>query len=165
MGAQSAAIEAALESKVATAAKALILEIDANLRRSPSMGGTPVKTGHARASWVPSIGTPATATPSGASDSAHAAGVAQVLSYKLDNGVLFLSNFADYIKQLNLGSSKQAPAGFIEACIDHAVATIHQTFGVHFDIKTSGAGTFSDEAGGQAASNLASAYSPFGGDE
>lgn len=152
-----------LTRHVERAAKALILEIDANLKRSPAMGGTPVATGHARASWVPSVGSPSALEPSGASASANAAGIVQILSWKLDGGTLYLSNNAPYILRLNLGSSHQAPAGFIEACIDQAVATIKQKFGVAFDVRTSGAGTFSDEAGGIAAGNLADAYNPMRG--
>ncbi len=128
MGAQSDAITAALAATVEKAAKMLVLGIDAHLRRSPSMGGTPVLTGHARANWVPSVGQPASGDVSG--DAAHAAGVGQVISYKLAQGALWLSNSAKYIRKLNRGSSKQAPAGFIEAAVDHTKAEVKQAMGV-----------------------------------
>jgi hypothetical protein len=165
VGERSAKVVGGLVARVERAAKALPLGIDANLRRSPSRGGTPVKTGHARASWVPSVGAPATIEPAGASQAEHDAGVQAVLRFKLGDGALFVSTNARYVRRLNLGSSSQAPAGFIEACIDQAIADVASGHGVELDIRTTGAGTFSDEAGGYAADNLASSYSPFGGDE
>jgi hypothetical protein len=93
--------------------------------------------------------------------SEHGAGVAAVLSYKLADGALYESNNAPYINQLNLGHSNQAPVGFVETAIDQALAKIQARYdGIKLDITTSGAGTFSDAAGGGAAENLAEAYSP-----
>lgn len=155
-----------LRRKAAKAGTALILEIDANLRRSPDRGGTPVKTGHARASWVPSVGEPHEGEPIGSSSSDHDAGVAALIAYKLEDGPLWLSNNCGYIQFLNLGLSDQQVVGFIEAAIDRGYATVQQRYdGMEIEIRTTGAGTFSDFAGGAAAENLASAYSPFGGDE
>ena len=145
--------------------KALVLEIDANLRASPQRGGTPVKTGHARASWIPSVGQPADGEPTGTDQSLHAAGIAALMRYKLSDGPAWVSNNAAYIMLLNLGYSTQQAAGFIEAAIERAEAAIEQRFGGTIDIDTAGAGSFSDVAGGMAAENLAGAYSPFGGDE
>ncbi len=115
MGKQSAAHGDAMRKAVATAAKALILEIDAELRKS-----TPVDTGHARANWVPSVGTPHSGTDSG---SAHATGVAAVVGYEL-GPPLFESNNVDYISRLNYGHSKQAPALFVESAVERAQATM-----------------------------------------
>jgi hypothetical protein len=155
------AIVARLKQEAANAAKALILEIDANLRKA-----TPVDTGHARASWVPSVGTPSSAEPSGRSDSEHEAGIGAVLRFRLEDNELYETNNAPYINQLNLGNSKQAPAGFVEAAIDQAQQTIQQRYdGLQIDVTSTGGGTFSDQAGGEAAANLAEAYSPFGGEE
>jgi hypothetical protein len=150
------AVVAALERETAKAAKSLILEIDANLRKA-----TPVDTGHARASWLPSIGAPATDEPSGRSDADHATGVAAVLGFKLADGALYESNNAPYIQQLNLGSSTKAPVGFVETAIDQAQATIQSHYdSLQIDVTTSGAGTASDDVGGAAAGNLAEAFSP-----
>ncbi len=154
MPSQATSIVAALSRKTAKACKALILEIDANLREA-----TPVDTGHARANWVPSIGAPAVGE---GGESAHAAGVAALLAYKLDQGDLFVTNNVPYIQQLDLGSSKQAPVGFVEVALDQAQATINSKYATQFNISTQGAGTFSDDAGGYAAENMASYYSPFG---
>ena len=159
MGKQADAIVAALEREVANAAKALILEIDRNLRRPPSRGGTPVDTGHARASWVPSVGAPSSALPDGTSSADHDAGVAKVLAYALGQGALWLANNAPYVNALNYGHSKQAPAGFIERAIDLALQTVEARYQGRIDL---GGAAFRQSIGGQAAENLASAYSPFG---
>jgi hypothetical protein len=165
MGPRAAKVVGGLVARVERAAKALTLEIDANLRRSPARGGTPVDTGHARASWVPSVGAPASVEPAGTSQGEHDAGVQAVLRFELGDGALYVVTNAGYVRRLNLGSSDQAPAGFIEACIDQAKAAVASGHGVELDIRTTGAGTFSDDAGGYAADNLASSYSPFGGDD
>lgn len=157
MPSQADAVARQLEQQVANACKALILEIDANLRAA-----TPVDTGHARASWVPSIGNPSAAEPQAASSAEHDTGVGLVLRYQLKDGDLWVSNNAPYITLLNLGHSNQAPAGFFEVAIDQAQQTIQARYdGLHIDITLQGAGTFSDFAGGRAAENLAEAYSPF----
>lgn len=124
----------ALEAAVAKAAVALTLQIDHNLRRAPSAGGTPVDTNHARANWVPSIGAPYTGESDGTSDGQHAAGVAAVVSYRPSDGPLFVSNNVPYIAYLNMGSSTQAPAGFVERCIDEAEATIQARFGLSLEV-------------------------------
>jgi hypothetical protein len=156
MGAASERLEKKLLGLVETAAKALILEIDKELRKRGS--GTPVDTGHARASWVPSVGSPVRAEPDGNSSAAHDAGVAQVLTYRIGGGSLYLTNAAPYIRRLNDGWSSQAPALFIEACIDRAMSMIKAKLGVDF-----GQTAFRASTGGGAA-NVASAYSPFGDD-
>ncbi len=51
MGAAADKLQAKLESLIERACKALILEINRELRKSGT--GTPVDTGHARASWIP----------------------------------------------------------------------------------------------------------------
>lgn len=122
MGKQSKAIGDQLRKAAATIVKATVLEIDANLREA-----TPVDTGHARANWVPSIGTPATEVVSG--EAANASGVAALLGYKLENGPAWESNNVPYIQVLNDGSSTQAPALFIEAAVDKALVTMQAKYG------------------------------------
>lgn len=162
MSKQSDALVENLNKVIAKAVIALTLQFDSNLRRQPSAGGTPVDTGHARANWVPSVGAPYTAEASGAS--AHEAGVAAVISYKLSDGPLFVSNNAPYIGLLNIGSSKQAPAGFIEMAIDEAVAKVQSSFNVDFGSAGGNFDRFVDAQGGRAAEGVAGSYSPFGGD-
>lgn len=161
MGRVADAIRDDLRNHTQNALKALILEIDKNLRRRPSSGGTPVDTGHARANWVPSVGAPFAAEVE--DNSAHDAGLAAVLAYKLEDGAAWLSNNVLYILALNDGHSAQRPAGFVEACIDEAVQTIHERFaGKAVTISPS---EYRSSVGGNIANNLASAYSPFGGDD
>lgn len=158
MGKQSASIGDQLRKAVGTIVKATVLEIDANLRASPDQGGTPVDTGHVRANWVPNIGSPADVVADG--DGAHAAGLAALIAYKLEQGPAYESNHVPYISSLNYGHSAQAPALFVEAAVDRALVTMQGRYGsaaISVD-------RFRDDVGGQGAENLASAYSPFGGD-
>lgn len=86
---------------------------------------TPVDLGWAKANWIPSIGT-SFEGPVGSRDSFDTGeqelGMAAVASqYQLSDGPVFITNNVPYIEALNAGSSDQAPAGFIEAVIDHVV--------------------------------------------
>lgn len=157
MGAASERLEKKLLSTIERSAKALILEIDKELRKRGS--GTPVDTGHARASWVPSVGSPNHTAVDGGSTAAHDGGVAQVLSYKLGQGSLYLTNAAPYIRRLNDGWSDRAPALFIERAIAQALATVKEKTGHDFGYQS-----FLNSVDHGGAENLASAYSPFGDD-
>ena len=79
VGRQADAIGERIRKRLETIFKALVLEIDKELRRS-----TPVDTGHARANWVPSVGAPREVAVQGGE--AHAAGVAEVLSFRIGDG-------------------------------------------------------------------------------
>lgn len=103
--------------------KRLALNVTAQLVKD-----TPVDTGWARANWVPQIGSPRTRT-AGSRRAAEdgkvdlgpqASGTLAVAGYKLGPSI-FISNNVPYIKRLNAGSSKQAPAAFIQAAILRAV--------------------------------------------
>lgn len=161
MGRQAAAIGEQLRATVAQACIALALEIDKELRRSKV--GTPVDTGHARAGWIPSVGSPNVTEVVGTDSSAHQAGVAQVLTFKLGAGVLWIASAVPYIRRLNEGHSKQAPALFVEAAIDRALVTIQARYAQRIDISPL-ASQIRSELGAPGAGNLASAYSPFGED-
>lgn len=90
---------------------------------------TPVDTGRARANWQTQIGSAASGVISGfpagskGSTGAAAVGIAtskavEVMSrYKRSGVDVYISNNLPYIGPLNQGSSKQAPAGFIESAI------------------------------------------------
>lgn len=99
--------------------------------RKPSEGGTPIDTGFARANWIPRIGERVT-RPSGerptrpgakfTDTSAQQQGVFEVRGgYRIDLGPIYVSNPVPYIAQLNAGSSRQAPPGFVEASIVKAI--------------------------------------------
>ncbi len=149
MASQASRIGDSLRKHVATAAKSLALEIDRQLRLA-----TPVDTGHARRNWIPSVGEP-NATIAG-DEGAHSQGISAVLSYELGKGALWVANVVPYIRRLNYGHSQQAPAGFVERAIDIALQTVKAT-----DMHAQ----FRSEMGGDAAGNLASAFSPFGGSD
>jgi hypothetical protein len=160
-GGQAAAIGREIRAHIENAAKALVLQIARELRLNPGQGGTPVDTGHARANWIASVSAPSEAVTAGADSSAYQAGVAQIAAYVLEQGPLWLVNNVPYIRALNYGHSKQAPALFVEAAVDRALAAIERMFG-------SGAvgftrGEFQSAVGADGAENMASFHSPFGG--
>ena len=123
---QVRAVVRALERVSERAIVKITLDVVANL-----VEATPVDVGWARANWVPSIGTPFLQDLSGVeptSSATSAAAASQqsaiggvVAGYKLRSGSVFVSNNVPYITALNDGSSKQAPAGFVQAAIRKAV--------------------------------------------
>lgn len=109
--------------------KKVALGVVANLARAPSDGGTPVDTGWARSNWVPQIGSPKK-DPSGTYDQAKAGilpgdqqvGLAAIaVGYKVSRGPIYITNNVPYITKLDMGSSTQAPRGFIRRAIKKAV--------------------------------------------
>ncbi len=100
--------------------KKITLDVTSNL-----IATTPVDVGWARANWVPAIGQPVdqpVATRESVNTAAQQAGILSVASsYKLERGLVFVSNNVRYITRLNEGSSKQAPAGFVQNAIEKAV--------------------------------------------
>jgi len=156
---QVVAVSGKFRAELANVCKALILEIDANLREA-----TPVEFGHAHANWVPSVGTAFVLEAPGSGDAAHVDGVAQVMRFKLGDGDLFEANNVPYIGRLIGGSSSQAAAGWDLVAIEQAIQTVQGQYdGVTIDLSAAIAGAV-DERGGGAAGNVAGAYSPFGED-
>lgn len=101
---------------------------------------TPVDTGRARSNWLVSLGSPReevvppySPLPKGTdpgklgeADNARAA-IAQglaVIGRRPPNVPIFITNNVHYIGELNAGSSAQAPAAFVEAAVDAAVAAV-----------------------------------------
>lgn len=154
-------IQAKIDALIERAAKALVLEIVRELKRKGT--GTPVDTGHARANWIASVGAPNTAEAPGRSEALAQAGNAAVVSYKLGQGRLFVSNVVPYIRRLNEGSSMQAPPLFVESCVIRALAAIKSKMGVDFGLAAAEADFASKAAdiAAEGAENLADAYSPF----
>jgi hypothetical protein len=159
MGSQAQRIGAELRQAVSSVIRMLALEIDAELRKA-----TPVDTGHARRNWIASVGQPN--TQEAKDDAARAEGIQAVLSYDLASGALWVSNVVPYIRSLNYGHSKQAPAGFVERAVDIAMQRVQQKVaskGIDISKLRS---EFQSAVGGEMAGNVASAYSPLsGGDE
>ncbi len=106
---------------------ALALQIHGELVDNPP-SGTPVDTGWASANWWPSVSTPASANTGrpgegsvASREAQRAAGVTQVLSYKLGQGSIYITNNVPYIDRLNNGWSQQSPAGFVDRAVQVAV--------------------------------------------
>ena len=107
--------------------KKVTLDIKANLEED-----TPKDTSWAASNWVPSKTTPYEkfygfpereqkfALLSGA-HTENKAGVAELLTYKVKDGAAWISNNVEYINDLNAGSSKKAPSGFVQKDIQKAV--------------------------------------------
>jgi hypothetical protein len=101
-------------------AKKLVLDIHEGLATD-----TPVDTGWAANNWLTSITTPVektSGTPERISTSESQAGIASILRWRFIQGPAFITNNVPYISELNDGSSKKAPKGFVEADINSAVA-------------------------------------------
>lgn len=90
---------------------------------------TPIDTGWARANWVPNIGTPVLET-AGTREQAESgridlgpreSGLAAIATSYTLGPEIHQTNNVPYIQLLNAGSSKQAPAGFVQAAILRAV--------------------------------------------
>lgn len=88
---------------------------------------TPVDTGWARANWVPRVGSPQlnpVGSRTAVSQSDQAQGLASLAAFTLDRGSIFVTNNVPYIRRLNAGWSKQAPAGFIQSSIFRALSAV-----------------------------------------
>lgn len=95
--------------------RAVAIVVDAAL-----VDTTPVKTGRARANWLPSLNTPdKTVIPPVQEGQRINRGkdVQSLLgNFKLSDTILITNNLP-YIRRLNEGSSVQAPAGFVDAAL------------------------------------------------
>ncbi len=116
----------ALDRFTARAVTRLTLDVTANLTET-----TPVDTGWARANWVPSMGQPVLKDlPRDRPDDSQAVAgataeqgraTAELLAYTLERGKVFVTNNVPYITELNDGTSRKAPAGFVQQAIAKAV--------------------------------------------
>jgi len=85
---------------------------------------TPIDTTHARSNWIPSIGTPhegEAGSKESPSSVEQSVGLAQLQSYRLEQGDIFVTNNVPYMGALDSGSSPQAEAGFIDDAIVEAL--------------------------------------------
>lgn len=103
---------AAIDETKATIRQVLFasfLDLDADLRNT-----TPFETGYAASSWqIQADGSPA--LRDGAGGMGRGAPDAGTVAAAIGSTVTF-ANSAVYIRRLNRGHSKQAPAGWVEAC-------------------------------------------------
>ena len=108
-----AQLDAAYKTKVIgtleKTVRAVALVVDSTL-----VDTTPVKTGRARGNWNPSLNVP-DATIREPNQKKPIEPIAA--AYKITDTIL-ISNNLPYIKRLNEGYSKQAPAGFVDAALE-----------------------------------------------
>lgn len=100
---------------------------------------TPVDTGRARANWQTKIGAAAdglvTSFPQGSKGTTGMAAVAQATNQAVSemqklkdtDTEVSISNNLPYIDVLNKGSSKQAPAGFVQSAINAGLNAIRKS--------------------------------------
>jgi hypothetical protein len=112
-----------LEQQISEVMSALAINITSKLKEK-----TPIDTGWARANWIPSVGEPYDLDISGdddldfeSSNIASVAGENELINYHIDKGPIFIVNNVPYITFLNEGSSRQAPAGFVQKAIATAI--------------------------------------------
>lgn len=125
--AQIDAIISALDGFTSKVTQKVTLDVTANLIET-----TPRDTSWAASNWIPAIGQPISG-PGGSPDRATRAAlvpsaeakqgsaIASITGYQIAQGSVFISNNVGYIEDLNSGSSKQAPAAFVQGAIDKAV--------------------------------------------
>lgn len=112
-----------LRGVTAGVTKRLALAITAELIRT-----TPVDTGHARNNWIPAIDRPnqvVAGEPDNPSANLQERAVASIASAARLRSV-FVTNNVPYIQFLNGGSSRQAPAGFVQAAILTALRNVER---------------------------------------
>jgi len=95
-------------------------------------GDTPRDTGWAASNWIPTLSEPRT-TPAGTRADAEEGilpveeqqeGLADVLRFRLSDGYAFIANNVPYIRDLNDGSSRKAPAGFVQIAIHDSLVEL-----------------------------------------
>jgi len=95
---------------------ALVLDITADL-----IIQTPVDTGWAKSNWVPSVVAPEVelfGSRDSVDQSAQQRGQAEVLSYILEMGPVWITNNVPYIGLLNEGWSPKAQPGFVDMAVE-----------------------------------------------
>lgn len=99
---------------------------------------TPVDTSKAISNWQVTLNAPATAeinahfegskgSTYGASSAETIALCRMILKGKQPGQTIFITNNASYITELNMGTSMQAPAGFVQAAIYVGIKSIAKT--------------------------------------
>lgn len=91
------------------------------------ISATPVRSGHAQANWVPSVGSAHSSeegSPTSVSTAAQSRGMAEVENYK--QGDIYITNNVRYIRRLNDGHSSQAPSGFVQSSIKKGLSEAGQ---------------------------------------
>ena len=87
-------------------------------------GDTPKLTGNAQNNWVPTIGAPfprVDGSQAAPSDTAQQQGLARVQSNYKYPAIVYITNNVEYLKDLNDGSSRKAPAGFVQTAVARGI--------------------------------------------
>ena len=95
------------------------LEVHANVTED-----TPVRTGWAANNWLPKVGRPRTDTvgsPEAVDRTSATTALVAITNWKSGDGPINITNNVPYIGRLNAGSSKKAPAGFVEKAVQRAI--------------------------------------------
>ena len=80
--------------------------------------GTPVKTGNARSNWLVGVGAPRSGVvPIRSEVETINDGAATIRGRVKGDAEVNITNDVDYLTLLNAGSSRQAPAGFVEKAV------------------------------------------------
>lgn len=120
--AQVDAVKESIRKSVKDDIIALALNIHSRLVDAPP-GGTPIDTAWASANWWISVGRTSNGNDGSkgtlaSAESRQFEGVTNILSYKLSDGAIFISNHTPYIERLNNGWSQQSPAGFVDRAVN-----------------------------------------------
>lgn len=113
------------------AQKAVAIQVLTNVVQA-----TPVDTGRARSNWLVGVGEPDTSTRDTLAQGSKGSSAVEVTQQVIQEGsaalnqgtapTLYISNNLPYIVPLNQGTSKQAPAGFVEAAVIAAQRAIER---------------------------------------
>lgn len=126
MGRRSRRVLRGMEDFLENVMKELALNTNHNL-----VEGTPRLTGWAETNWIASISKPNQGV-SGSHKEARAGsldlapmqvGFVKIAGYKLKQGRIHITNNVYYLLDLNAGTSKKAPAMFVEMAIDKSIRT------------------------------------------
>lgn len=119
-----ARVNAAMRATLTRVARDVMLNLHGHL-----VEDTPKDTGFAAVNWIPSVGAPNEGL-AGTREAAEQgrlerepqrAGESALAAYDLSQGDLYDVNNVHYIETLNRGSSKQAPAAFVQAAISKGI--------------------------------------------
>jgi hypothetical protein len=131
----------AFARQIAAAANAIPGNSDALVRKAALavdqtvVMATPVDTGRARSNWIVTIDQPAQGEVPSYNPGSHGSTGGAVAQQAIDQGKNVISTFKnqkqicitnnlDYIEELNNGSSRQAPASFVEQAVAAGVQAI-----------------------------------------
>lgn len=110
------------DKAVTRVVQGLTLDITADLQET-----TPVDTGWARANWIPNIGGKFSDSPVGErirgkiDVATQQTAIAKIATQFRVGPPIHITNNVPYIKKLNQGSSKKAPAGYVDSIIEKNV--------------------------------------------